>query len=53
MTTSKYIRGQRMVGIHLRVPVDIRDFYMAQDHMSDAMREALRKHMEEQLQVLP
>ena len=41
-----------MVGVHLRVPTEIRDFYMAQDHMSDAMREALRAYMEQQLELI-
>jgi hypothetical protein len=41
-----------MVGMHLRVPSDIRDFYMTRDNMSAEMRTALRAYMEQQLALI-
>ena len=43
------VKPDRMVALHLRVPEDVKTFYMSLKYPSEHMRSALREYMEKSI----
>ena len=42
-------KSDRLVPLHLRVPEDVKKFYMSMEYPSEHMRSALREYMEKSI----